>query len=369
MSTIQRDPDDRVQILDADGHVRENASVPELSDDRLVEMYRDMRLARHLDERAVSLQRQGRMGTYPPMSGQEGAQVGSAYALGDEDWLFPSYREHAAVSVHGMPLARTMLYWMGSEAGGRIPDDVNVFTVAVPIATQIPHATGMAWASKLKGENRAFLCYFGDGATSEGDFHEGLNFAGVFDTPTVFFCNNNQWAISVPRERQTASETLAQKATAYGFEGVQVDGMDPLAVYQVTKEAIDKAKDPGPGELRPTLIEAVQYRFGAHTTADDPSVYRDKDEVERWKQKDPLPRMETFLRSTGRLDDETVEAIEAEIEDRVAEKIEEVESMHRPEPAEMFESVYRDMPDRLDEQLRYLQRLREDHGDDALLEG
>ncbi|MCL9813621.1 pyruvate dehydrogenase (acetyl-transferring) E1 component subunit alpha [Natranaeroarchaeum aerophilus] len=369
MSTIQRDPDDRVQILDVDGHVRENASVPELSDDRLVEMYRDMRLARHLDERAVSLQRQGRMGTYPPMSGQEGAQVGSAYALGDEDWLFPSYREHAAVTVHGMPLSRTMLYWMGSEAGGRIPDDVNVFTVAVPIATQIPHATGMAWASKLKGENRAFLCYFGDGATSEGDFHEGLNFAGVFDTPTVFFCNNNQWAISVPRERQTASETLAQKATAYGFEGVQVDGMDPLAVYQVTKEAIDKAKDPGPGELRPTLIEAVQYRFGAHTTADDPSVYRDEDEVERWKQKDPLPRMETFLRSTGRLDDETVEAIEAEIEDRVAETIEEVESMHRPEPAEMFESVYRDMPDRLDEQLRYLQRLREDHGDNALLEG
>nr|WP_254714793.1 pyruvate dehydrogenase (acetyl-transferring) E1 component subunit alpha [Natranaeroarchaeum aerophilus] len=355
--------------MDVDGHVRENASVPELSDDRLVEMYRDMRLARHLDERAVSLQRQGRMGTYPPMSGQEGAQVGSAYALGDEDWLFPSYREHAAVTVHGMPLSRTMLYWMGSEAGGRIPDDVNVFTVAVPIATQIPHATGMAWASKLKGENRAFLCYFGDGATSEGDFHEGLNFAGVFDTPTVFFCNNNQWAISVPRERQTASETLAQKATAYGFEGVQVDGMDPLAVYQVTKEAIDKAKDPGPGELRPTLIEAVQYRFGAHTTADDPSVYRDEDEVERWKQKDPLPRMETFLRSTGRLDDETVEAIEAEIEDRVAETIEEVESMHRPEPAEMFESVYRDMPDRLDEQLRYLQRLREDHGDNALLEG
>ncbi|GAB7014447.1 pyruvate dehydrogenase (acetyl-transferring) E1 component subunit alpha [Halolamina salina] len=367
MSTLQRDPENRVQVLDEDGNLV--GEPPEIDEGTMLDIYRDMKLARHFDERAVSLQRQGRMGTYPPLSGQEGAQIGSAYALADDDWMVPSYREHGAAVVRGLPLKQTLLYWMGYEAGNDVPEDTNVLPVAVPIASQIPHAAGLAWSWKLQGhDDTAGICYFGDGATSEGDFHEGMNFAGVYDVPMVFFCNNNQWAISVPREKQTASETLAQKADAYGFEGVQVDGMDPLAVYKVTRDALEKARNPDEDQMRPTMIEAVQYRFGAHTTADDPTVYRDDEEVERWKAKDPIPRLEAYLRSEGVLDDEKVAEIEEQIEQRVSDAIDEAESEPRPEPEEMFEHAYADLPPELREQREEFVAAVERHGKDAFLE-
>ncbi|HKJ59368.1 MAG TPA: thiamine pyrophosphate-dependent enzyme, partial [Halobacteriales archaeon] len=262
-------------------------------------------------------------------------------------------REHLALAVRGWSLADDLLYWMGNEAGNAPPEDLNVFSMAVPIATQIPHATGAAWAAKLRGEDTVVLAYFGDGATSEGDFHEGLNFAGAFDVPAVFFCNNNQWAISVPRERQTAAATLAQKAQAYGFDGVQVDGMDPLAVYEVTRMAVEKARDPEPGQARPTLIEAVQYRLGAHTTADDPSRYRDDEEAERWRERDPVPRLENYLFGRGILDDDRKADVEADVEAEIAEAVDAAEAVEA-DVGSLVEHVYEDVPAHLREQAEEL---------------
>ena len=362
---LSESPETLVGVLDPDGEVRNGATVPDLDDDELLSMYEEMKLSRHLDERAVSLQRQGRMGTYPPLAGQEAAQVGATHALADDDPILDQYREHGAVVVRGIE-PEYLLYWMGHEVGNEWLATRNIFPLNVSIASHLPHATGMAWAARLQGEDAVVCCHFGDGATSEGDFHEALNFAGVFDAPAVFFCNNNQWAMSVPRERQTASETLAQKATAYGFEGVRVDGMDPLAVYAVTSEAVAKARDPAEGERRPTLVEAEMYRFGAHTTADDPSVYRDEAEVERWKEKDPIPRMESFLRDRGLLDDERVDAIEQRCVETVADLVDAAEA-YDPDVSEWFANAYETPTPRVREQQESLRDLRERHGDDTLL--
>ena len=380
-----------VRVLDPDGRVLPGARVPDLSDDGFETLYEAMVEARRFDERAVSWQRQGRIATYAPMSGQEGAQVASTLALTDDDWVFPTYREHAVRRAAGFELTDVLRGLMGVElpagrAGGwnvaesdetgttvAESDETGttgptVFPEAVPIATQLPHATGAAMAARYDDAETVALAHFGDGATSEGDFHEGLNFAGVFDAPAVFFCNNNQYAISHPVERQTASATIAGKADAYGFAGVQVDGMDPLAVYQVTREAVEKARDPDPDadELRPTLVEAVMYRFGAHTTADDPSVYRTDEEVERWKERDPIRRMERFLRERGLLDDEAVDAIEAANRETVADLIERAEA-YVPDVDEWFENAYETPTPRVREQQDYLRDLRERHGDDALV--
>jgi len=363
---LSRAPDDRVQVLDKDGVVVAPDLLPDLDDETLVAMYRDMRFCRRFDERAVSLQRQGRLGTYSPLAGQEGAQIGSTYALDDTDLISYQYREHGAVVARGFPW-EYLLYWAGHEHGNEVLADIDVFPLNITVGGHLPHVVGLAWGADYEGDARVAVAHFGDGATSEGDFHEGMNFAGVFDLPAIFFCNNNGWAISHPRERQTASETIAQKAKAYGFEGVQVDGMDPLATYVVTAAAREKALD-GSGERpRPTLIEAIQYRYGAHTTADEPSRYRDQETVEKWRARDPIDRFDAFLRETGRLDDERVSAIESEIEESIADAVERMED-YGADPDEMFEYVYDEPTAELLEQRDYLRALRERHGADTILE-
>ncbi|WP_248515291.1 pyruvate dehydrogenase (acetyl-transferring) E1 component subunit alpha [Salinarchaeum laminariae] len=368
---LDRPYDDPVSLLSPDGELADGYE-PSLSDAELVTLYADMRLYRRFDERAVSLQRQGRIGTYPPLAGQEAAQVGTTYAFAPEDWMLYQYREHGAALSRGV-VGGYLQYWMGHEAGNEALADANVFPLNISIGSQVPHAAGLGMAIDYEDDDAVVCCQFGDGATSEGDVHEGMNFAGVFDAPVVFVCNNNQWAISVPREQQTASATISQKAEAYGFRGIQVDGMDPLAVYETTVAAANQAREPDAAladetvgrATKPTLIETLTYRYGAHTTADDPTAYRDEAEVEAWKERDPIDRMETFLRATDRLDDERIEAIEERVETTVAEAIAEAEAVDA-DPASMFAYVHEEQPQRVATQQAELEGLRERHGDDAL---
>lgn len=348
-----------VQILQPDGQLVPGHEEPELSREALLAIYRWMVAGRHFDERALRLQRQGRLGTYAPFSGQEAAQVGSAYALKKEDWFFPSYREHLALVLRGQPWLSILLYWGGNEEGGRAPEGVNNFTPSIPIATQILHAVGTAWAAKIKGDPIVTLVCFGDGGTSEGDFHEGMNFAGVFQTPTIFFCQNNQYAISVPRARQTRAETLAQKAIAYGFEGIQVDGNDVLAVYETTRRAAEKARGGG----GPTLIEAITYRYGPHTTADDPTRYRKDEEVKRWQEeKDPITRLRHHLERKGSWDDQKDAALQGEIKAEIAQQIDEYLKTPERDVEEIFKYTYAEMPWNLQEQLTDLRAYLKESG-------
>lgn len=335
-----------LQIIDKDGNSDEQLD-PRLSKEMLRKMYITMVLTRMFDDKCMKLQRQGRMYTYAPSLGQEAAQVGSIAALEAADWMFPSYREHACYLWRGMPMKTYMIYWMGSELGMRIPEGQNNFLVAIPIGTQALHAVGAAWAAKILGHNVATIGYFGDGGTSEGDFHEAMNFAGVFKAPCVLFCQNNQWAISLPRKKQTASKTIAQKALAYGVEGIQVDGNDVLAVYRATKEAMDRAHR-GEGA---TLIEALTYRRTMHTTADDPTKYRNPDEVKYWEERDPIKRFRIYLERNGywseELEKKTAERASAEIE----KAVEEAESENIANPEDVFMYTYSKMPPHLVEQM------------------
>jgi len=340
-----------LRILDEEGNCDDEVK-PRLTDGQIKELYELMILTRAFDDLALKLQREGRIGTYPSGRGQEATQVASAYALEGSDWLFPAFREHGAYIARGWPIEMLYEYWGGDERGSRVPENTRIFTIAIPVGTQIPHAVGFAWAAKLKGDRIAVLVYFGDGATSEGDFHEGMNFAGVFKVPVVLLCQNNQWAISLPRSRQTATETLAQKAIGYGFSGVQVDGNDAFAVYKATKEALERARS-GNG---PTLIECVTYRMADHTTSDDASKYRQSEELEEWARRDPIDRLRKYMKRAGLWNEDYEKRVQSETAEKVRKGVEKAESIEPSDAEDLFAWTYAEMPPKLREQYEELTR-------------
>ncbi len=343
----------RLSILAPDGALDETRRPAELTDEVLLELYDRMVALRAADQVALTLQRAGRMGTYPPTLGQEAAVTGSAAALAPEDWVVPSFREMGAMLLKGVPLRLIYLYWMGCEWGSHFPDGVRVLPISAPVGTQTLHGVGLSWAARLKREAWVCLTYFGDGATSKGDFHEALNFAGVFRTPTVFLCQNNQYSISVPRPRQTASPTLAQKAVAYGFPGIQVDGNDLVAVYAATREAAARARA-GDG---PTLIEAQTYRLGPHTTADDPTRYRPEEELAAQAPFDPLLRLRLYLENQGLITPETEAPRQARHEDWARQEAREAEAAVSANPDDIFDYTFDRLPPYLQSQQDYHHRL------------
>jgi pyruvate dehydrogenase E1 component subunit alpha len=335
-----------LQILDEDGNCDKELR-PCLDNNQIKKLYEWMILARTFDDKAFKLQREGRLGTYASILGQEAAQVGSAFALRPTDWMFPAFREPGASFVRGLPMHMILQYWGGDERGSQIPEGLNDFPICIPVATQIPIAVGAALAAKVKGDSIAVMAFMGDGATSKGDFHEGLNFAGVVSAPVVFVCQNNQWAISVPARRQTASKTLAQKAIAYGFPGIRVDGNDIFAVYQAADEALNRARA-GKG---PTFIECLTYRLGDHTTADDASRYRSREEVEEWKKKDPIGRLKKFMEQEGLWNKSFDQAVRAKATEKVEQAVTTLESFPPPDPQDIFRFMFQELTAELKEQM------------------
>ena len=326
---------EQLSILDSDGNL-DIALEPDLAAEDLRRLYRAMLLGRRVDERMLRLQRQGRIGTFAPIKGQEASQMGSAFTLRKTDWTVPSFRETAAMLWRGWPIEKILLLFAGYLEGGQPGPEQHDLPITIPVATQLPHAVGLAYAAQYRGDDAVVMAYCGDGATSEGDFHEALNFAGVWHVPVVFVVQNNQWAISVPLKKQTHSRTLAQKALAYGFPGIQVDGNDVLAVYAASREAVDRARAGG----GPTLVECVTYRLGVHTTADDPSRYRSAEEVEAWERKDPLTRFGAYLEKKNLLEP----GLEQEVEAEIARAVQAFEATPPADPLAIFDHAYAEAP-------------------------
>jgi pyruvate dehydrogenase E1 component alpha subunit len=352
-----------LQVIKPTGEYVEEIE-PDIPKEELRRLYRLMVLVRNLDTRSLQLQRQGRIGFFIGSMGQEACQIGSAYALKPEDWIFPAYREIGAALLRGVKLQQVMNQYFANaedlEKGRQLMNlygvrSVNFVTGSAPIATQLPHAVGAALAAKLRGDKIVTLVYFGDGATSENDFHTGMNFAGVFKTPTIFFCQNNHYAISVPFEKQTSAETIAVKAKAYGFEGIRVDGNDILAVYRTTKQAVEKALSGG----GPTLIEAVTYRLGPHSSSDDPKRYRSQQELEEWQKRDPLVRFRRYLEKKKLWNESDEKKAQEDTNREIEEAVAYAEKVPKPDIGTLFTDVYAEMPWHLQEQLRQLEEEKE----------
>jgi pyruvate dehydrogenase E1 component subunit alpha len=337
--------DDMRQILTPTGELTADCPVDV---DQAAEFYRLMVLARSYDHKATALQKQGRLAMYASFEGQEAAQIGSAATLEPEDWMVPAYREPIAMCMHGYPMELLIAARIGTELGGSPPAEVRVLPASITVGAHMVHAVGLAWAEQLRGSTGIALTYFGDGATSEGDFHEAMNFAGVFNVGCVFVCQNNGWAISLPREAQTASETIAQKAIAYGMPGVQVDGNDVLAVHEATREAVARARNGG----GPTLIEAVTYRMRAHSTVDDDSRYRPPDELAEWQERDPIERLRRLLESWERWTPAWQEQLEREASEQIDRAVDVAETIPAFTAGEIFDATFAELPRHLVEQRR-----------------
>lgn len=349
------------QVLDGEGKLLPGAVLPEISEERLLSLYRTMVLMRAIDKRLEGLQRMGRIGFFGSARGQEGAVVGSGAALEPEDWVFPALRENAIMLLRGFPLSRYFAHMFGNAHDvlkGRMQPmhfagrQVNQVSWSSTIATQLPHAVGAAYAMKHRGDKCVAMGFIGDGGTSEPDFHAALNFAAVWKAPAVLICQNNQWAISVPTALQTKSETFAVKARAYGMPGVRVDGNDVLAVYREVKAAVERARAGG----GPTFLELVTFRMGGHSSADDPSRYRDEGVVAYWTARCPLGRLRTYLEDTGRWDEAKQEALDAELRDEINAAVREAEQAALPPPVSLTEDVYVSDPPALVQQREQLLR-------------
>lgn len=342
-----------IQVISLEGKIN-TGQEPKLSPEDLKKLYETMVLTRVLDTKCMNMQRQGRIGFYVPCAGQEAAQIGSAFALTPEDWTAPTYRDQGVALIRGIGLRKIFAHLMGNSSdsmrGKQMPNhwgfkEINLMSVASPIAAHLPIATGVAMSMKLRKKNTVVLAYHGDGATSEGDFHCAYNFAGVYKAPIVFICENNGWAISVPVAKQTASATLSIKAEAYGFDGVRVDGNDVLAVYKATKLAVDRARNGG----GPMMIECLTYRMGPHSTSDDPNRYRTKEEIEFWKKRDPIERFKNYLAQRGIWNEQYEKEVRTKIDEEINKAIEEEEKVPPPDVSTMFRDVYAEEPNSLKE--------------------